>query len=234
MLEQQQSQLVNGLQELYRRLETSQGWPGASLQDSGNGHPLTHDILARLGVLSADGPEENESFEEDLDLVQQKLLDGGSGLTQRQDSGDSDSDHGHTPASFFDLSPTKLSLFRDPFTLAQLPPTPPTHSPYPRSGRSSHTQGSMDSLPQTQAPQANTYASMNPAILQRQMWPPAPVSYEENMDFAQQVGLPTMYQGIAGDFNRHLMAMNTMSPRVAIPDWNEEDFSAFLNPTTMV
>lgn len=54
------------------------------------------------------------------------------------------------------------------------------------------------------------------------------------MDFAQQVGLPTMYQGIAGDFNRHLMAMNTMSPRVAIPDWNEEDFSAFLNPTTMV
>jgi len=165
--------------------------------------------------------------------MQQKLLEGGSGFTQRRDSGDSDSEHGQTPTPFFELSPPKLPFFNDPFTLTQLPPTPPMQSPYSRSGRSSQTQPSNNALPQIQPPQANVHSSMNPAVPQRQTWAPSSVTYEENMDFVQQVALPAMYQGIPGDFNRQLMATNTMSPRITVPEWNEEDFSAFLNPTTM-
>ncbi|KAI9860124.1 MAG: hypothetical protein M1830_006237, partial [Pleopsidium flavum] len=81
---------------------------------------------------------------------------------------------------------------------------------------------------------ANIHSSMNPAVLHRQTWPPSSETHAENMDFIQQIELPNMYQGIPGDFNRQLVAMTTMNPMVTVPEWNEEDFSSFLNPTTMV
>merc|ERR1712029_1246389 len=51
MLEQQQSQLVAGLRELYSKLRDGQPWPGAPLREAHGGHPLTHDILERLELL---------------------------------------------------------------------------------------------------------------------------------------------------------------------------------------
>ncbi|RMY94359.1 hypothetical protein D0864_05546 [Hortaea werneckii] len=43
MLEQQQGQLVSGLQHMYRRLIKTQAWTGPKL-DEVNGAPLTHNI----------------------------------------------------------------------------------------------------------------------------------------------------------------------------------------------
>ncbi|KAJ6006950.1 hypothetical protein N7451_004894 [Penicillium sp. IBT 35674x] len=52
MLEQQQAWLVHGLRELYRRVTTGEAWPGDLLKPESNGHPLTHDLLTRLGALN--------------------------------------------------------------------------------------------------------------------------------------------------------------------------------------
>ena len=83
MLESQQGQLVAGLQELYRRLQSGEGWTGAPLKESTKGAPLTHEILERLGALKHDNHYHDEPFEENLDLLQHRLLSNGSGIMQR-------------------------------------------------------------------------------------------------------------------------------------------------------
>lgn len=95
MLEQQQSQLVAGLQETYRRLVTAQAWPGSPLTEH-NGNPLTHDILARLDLLEfkEDGSSEMEFFEEDCQKLQERLVSDGAPFVGRRGSFSSESDHG--------------------------------------------------------------------------------------------------------------------------------------------
>lgn len=100
MLEQQQTQLVAGLRELYTRLHTGQGWPGQPLREAQSGHPLTHDILERLDLLhgTAENGGNYEGFEEDCSRMQHKLLERGAPLSRRRTSMSSDSEHGHTPS----------------------------------------------------------------------------------------------------------------------------------------
>ncbi|KAJ5194744.1 C6 transcription factor [Penicillium cinerascens] len=62
ILERQQIWLVRGLRELYRRSIESGIWPGDPLELEDNGHPLTHDLLARLGVIDHN---KDLRFEED-------------------------------------------------------------------------------------------------------------------------------------------------------------------------
>lgn len=96
MLEQQQSQLVAGLQETYRRLWDAQLWPGSKLTEH-NGNPLTHDILAGLDLLELkqDGSGENETFEEDCQKLQQRLVSEGAPYVARRGSFSSISDCEH-------------------------------------------------------------------------------------------------------------------------------------------
>lgn len=54
MLERQHTQLITGLQELYRRTQNGQGWDGPPLDPVNNGQPLAHKILDALGVLCTD------------------------------------------------------------------------------------------------------------------------------------------------------------------------------------
>jgi hypothetical protein len=77
MLERQQSQLVAGVRSMYKKLVDNEGWPGTPLHEQTEGHPLTHDILDRLNVLhmTEDKPE---SFEEDLETLQRRLLERGA------------------------------------------------------------------------------------------------------------------------------------------------------------
>lgn len=97
MLEQQQSQLVAGLQETYCRLLSAQLWPGPPLTEH-NGKPLTHDILAGLELLEPklDGSGEMEVFEEDCQNLQRRLVSDGAPLVGRRGSFSSDSDHDHS------------------------------------------------------------------------------------------------------------------------------------------
>ncbi|KAI4089891.1 MAG: hypothetical protein LQ344_005081 [Seirophora lacunosa] len=73
MLEQQQAQLVNALQEMYKRLTNNEGWKGDLLEPSPNGNPLTHDILVRLDALEIDGHLSPARFEEDTDVLQRRF-----------------------------------------------------------------------------------------------------------------------------------------------------------------
>ncbi|EFR02655.1 hypothetical protein MGYG_05652 [Nannizzia gypsea CBS 118893] len=77
LLEHQQTSLVFGIQEMYKMLVKGNKWPGKPLNNSHNGHPLTHDILERLGALNlGDGPANAKlpRFEEDLETMQTQLL----------------------------------------------------------------------------------------------------------------------------------------------------------------
>ena len=74
MLEQQQEKLVNGIRELYARAISSGNWTGAPLQNTPKGYPLTHDILERLGFLRLSPQDEIEHFEENTDILRQRMM----------------------------------------------------------------------------------------------------------------------------------------------------------------
>ena len=74
MLEQQQEKLVNGIRELYARAISSGNWTGAPLQTTPKGYPLTHDILERLGFLRLSPQDEIEHFEENTDILRQRMM----------------------------------------------------------------------------------------------------------------------------------------------------------------
>ncbi|EIT83381.1 hypothetical protein AO1008_03711 [Aspergillus oryzae 100-8] len=149
MLEQQQAWLVHGLKELYRRTIEAEGWPGDSLKPERNGHPLTHDLLTRLGALDN---TKDERFEENQEVIAQELWRHDLQLREFSD-GSSDSAHSPVASSRFpsDASPSSHQ------TMA---PTPSTYSPSTRPAPTKQHALSMHSV-------------VNPLALQGgpQQWP---------------------------------------------------------------
>lgn len=76
MLEQQQLQLVAGLQETYHQLRTAGLWPGSPLVEPDD-VPLTHDILERLDLLLPCDTEVRSS-EQDVEEVQEAVTSPGA------------------------------------------------------------------------------------------------------------------------------------------------------------
>lgn len=140
MLEQQQSQLVSGLKEMYHRLQKASAWEGPSLDES-TGQPLTHDILSALNLLEPkhDDSGELEVFEENCDKLQSRMVSDGASFVRRRGSLSSDSDHSHherpKTASSRNDTPTvpRLSMFKESFSIPSSSPSPLTQSPIPRS-----------------------------------------------------------------------------------------------------
>lgn len=230
MLEQQQVWLVHGLQELYRRASEGEGWPGDPLKCEANGHPLTHDLLTRLGALDH---RKGEHFEEDTEVMQQELWRQNSGRMQRQESSDSSSEGAHSPVA--------PSRFSDAFTARhQLPPTPPQYSPM------SHGQPAIKSEPQM-VPNTPSYAQpltmqgvVNPIALQgpqQQQWPSNngfcdfdDVDFMSPTDFGTGLGFDDQQIGNSPVFNRQI-PMNCMTSNMYMDTKAEyEDFNQFLNP----
>ena len=54
MLERQHTELISGLQELYRLIQAGEPFPSLPIEPAYNGQPLTHKILEALGVLPSD------------------------------------------------------------------------------------------------------------------------------------------------------------------------------------
>ncbi|KAL1860874.1 hypothetical protein Plec18167_003843 [Paecilomyces lecythidis] len=74
MLESQHSLVVKALQRLYKHCVNKEGFPGEPLVDVADGHPLTHAILDRLGLIkqAEEGTDEqSENNEEPLHSPQQ-------------------------------------------------------------------------------------------------------------------------------------------------------------------
>jgi hypothetical protein len=144
MLEQQQSQLVAGIREMYKKLLSGESWPGSPLQDGQEGHPLTHDILERLDVLhmTGDNPVKSESFEDDLSLLQERLIEGGASYVHhhRQGSVSSDSEPGlaHTDSPHGTPVSQSLSSFSDSYPPRRKRSSPHT-PPHTHTNRMSHS-----------------------------------------------------------------------------------------------
>lgn len=140
MLEQQQTQLVAGLKEMYHRLQKASAWEGPSLDET-SGQPLTHDILSALDLLESkhDDSGETETFEENCDKLQSRMISEGAGFTHRRGSISSVSDHSHherpRTASTHHETPVqpKMSVFKDSFHFPSATSSPRTQSPGPRS-----------------------------------------------------------------------------------------------------
>lgn len=230
MLEQQQTQLVSGLRELYSRLQKGQGWPGAPLRETQSGSPLTHDILERLDLLhsSNDVSSNYEGFEEDCSRMQQKLLEGGAPYTHRRGSVSSDSEHGHTssPSSYSGTPTTKSVPFNDPFARHNAPPTPPLNSPFPR-------QSQIVSSVKQETPIAPTTfmntGALDPSALSRTAWTPDSMMMDEPLDFSKPMYSFDTY----GNFDESGMILDPIVVNdPAMPDWNANsdlDFSNFIN-----
>lgn len=136
MLEQQQGQLVQGLQEMYHRMLEAQLWQGPTLSEA-TGHPLTHDILSALGLLEKkdDGSDETIPFEEDCDKLQSRMIADGAVMTKRRGSLSSDSDRSHRAQSSSHSTPvlSKPPLFKESFNFgSSSPSSPKTQSPPPK------------------------------------------------------------------------------------------------------
>lgn len=140
MLEQQQSQLVQGLQEMYHRMLAANMWDGPTLSEA-TGHPLTHDILLALGLLEKrQDSDETIAFEEDVEKLQARLIAEGAVMTKRRGSMSSDSDsHSHRAHSSSHSTPvlSKPTLFKENFSFNSRAPTssPTSRSPAPKQRR---------------------------------------------------------------------------------------------------
>jgi hypothetical protein len=219
MLESQQAQLVAGLQELYRRTQSGQGWSGAPLKDSTNGMPLTHDILERLGALKQDG-HLSESFEEDLNALQQKLLADGAGYMQRQSSHDSHSEAG-TPSPIYEPV-AQRPAFSNPFNLHQFPPTPPNQSPYPQTARMIPTK-------------AHSYTPTHSNL----SWNTPVSEFDDSMDFINQFDSPMVDTSMDMSsfppqmFQEHIVPA-VINPCLTMKDWaGQEDMQRYFNANLM-
>jgi len=227
MLEQQQTQLVAGLRELYRRLETGESWPGQSLASASNGYPLTHDILERLDLLHSENGEHFGTFEEDPAAMQQRLVENGASLVHRRGSMSSDSEREHvsTPTSYESPPPHQQASFNRTFE-SNTPPTPRSadQSPLPAQAQFATP------VKQQQYFVPNVMqASLNPHLLQTS-WQGQPSFMDESMDFLNQYDSPMSY-----DTSMQYPQYAIQPPSMANMDWNDGidmDFRDFLQTTS--
>ena len=213
MLEQQQLQLVNGLQELYERLVNNQGWKGEPLENSNSGHPLTHDILERLGALKLDSQINYEMFEDNVDAMRKRLIADGALPMQRPSSAESEYDQ--SQSSFAD--PTS-PIFSEPLqTFQQFPPTPPSQSPQFQSSQNLRV------FPTPVKMETN----MDSDVLQFQQnpWIQPPLVCGEHVDF-----LPF---NTASAYDNMRSLQHGANPCLPTSSWIEDDLGAFDMNTSM-
>ncbi|CAF9924699.1 hypothetical protein IMSHALPRED_006269 [Imshaugia aleurites] len=178
MLEQQQDKLVNALQELYDRNLNGRAWPGPPLQKTVKGIPLTHDILDRLGLLKLDDQGNYETFEEDTNVLRQKMIKEEEHAYPTPNTSKSD---------FSPVSPNFESFISRPFASDKvLPvrlfqPTPPMHSPKEDSSMT-FTESTLD---------LGTSMNLDPVSLQApcQTWMQSTSRYMPEMDYNYDVAL---------------------------------------------
>ncbi|KAJ5676742.1 uncharacterized protein N7477_002375 [Penicillium maclennaniae] len=74
MLESHHSLVVKALQKLYKLCVSKEGFPGEALAEAPDGHPLTHAILDRLGLIKQAEENADEPDEDSEDLRYLRLL----------------------------------------------------------------------------------------------------------------------------------------------------------------
>lgn len=212
MLESQQTQLVAGLQELYRRLQNGEGWVGSPLKESTRGTPLTHDILERLGALKVDNKAGIDHFEDNYEALQNILFANGAGAMQHEQSFDTNSEAEHSPT--FEMGGRqRMPSYPNSFTGFQFPPTPPVGSPHPYTIK-------------TSSPLKAEMSISTSGIVNPDQWHIDPTDYSE-MDYNMTYDSPindTQMQTLAFT---HQMYNNTeagaINPCLTMKQWPTQD-----------
>ncbi|KAI9891605.1 MAG: hypothetical protein M1814_002539 [Vezdaea aestivalis] len=218
MLEQQQSQLVSGLQELYQRTQNGKGWTGKPLKDSGSGHPLTHDILESLGALKYEPSSRQMSFEEDLESMQRQLFGNGALAMRRQSSEGSESS-----PSVFHGSMSDAVMLDSPFRMNQSLPTPPSPMDDISPMMQSRPMFGRDAAFSRPGALQTVFGVSN---MQTQSLPASAGGYQEFGYYDQfQLG-PLDLSGAT--FNRHSMDLSGAGPCLVPTFVEDDDFSAFI------
>ncbi|KAI9852552.1 MAG: hypothetical protein M1838_000420 [Thelocarpon superellum] len=206
MLEQQQAQLVAGVQELYRRTQDGTGWTGPPLPASDSGHPLTHALLERLGALKAGHHGDHGTFEEDLHSAQTKLFESGAGIMLAHPPCGSDSE----------TSPTSPTID------SSAPYTFPVDASADMAG-ASPTSSSPASVRLTAPPQLADCLELSQ--LHPSSWSTAITSVTDNGTGAG----PRPGTTLCPTEEDVTMSLNDDDGPCLLPDWKEdEDFQAFL------
>lgn len=227
MLEQQQSQLVSGLREMYKKLQAGERWPGKSLKESHGGFPLTHDILERLNVLhSSDSPMKHEVFEDDLEVLQQRCMQA-NGVAQnvrRKRAMSEESEPGLTSSASSShgmSSPAQSIAFPDNFSQQTTPLTPSMDGEFYRT----FNRKSQFAMPQST--QAATFSQM-PTSLPQQTWASQQLPLDQSMDIDMYSYNPTLscdpqlFSNTMGYAGQDAMGMN----------W-PESFDQLINPNAL-
>ena len=213
MLEQQQDKLVNALQELYDRSINRRAWPGPALQKNAKGIPLTHDILERLGMLKLDDQGNFETFEEDTDVLRQKMI-----IKEEEHAYPTPTT---TQSEFSPVSPNFEPFISRPFAGEKAPPatrfqpTPPMQSP---------EEDALMTFPESSL---NMGPSMNldPASLQStsQPWMPSAPRYVTDMEYNYDI--PLAYNRLGGV---HAQKGNPClaNPCLPMSAWNDDDINS--------
>lgn len=212
MLESQQSQLVAGLQELYRRLQTGEGWVGTPLKESTRGAPLTHDILERLGALKSDNKSGLDHFEDNYEALQSMLFANGAGSMQREASFETNSEAGHSPTLEMG-SRSRMSSYSHSFPGVHFPPTPPVGSPHP--------------FPiKTSSPLKAEMTISTSTIPNQEQWPLDTLDYSE-MEYNMTYESPINDSQMQAMFYAQQMYTNTdavaINPCLTMKQWPTQD-----------
>lgn len=204
MLEQQQDKLVNALQELYDRNLNRRAWPGPPLQITAKGIPLTHDILDRLGLLKLDDQGNYETFEEDTDVLRQKMTIKEEELAYPTPN--------TTQSEFSPVSPNFEPFVSRPFAgenalpATRFQPTPPMHSP---------EEDMSMTFPESSL-NMGTSMNLDPASLQSpsQRWMQSASRYVPEMDYNYDVAL---------SYNDMGLVQQKANPCLPMSAWNDDD-----------
>jgi hypothetical protein len=223
MLEQQQAQLVIGLQRLYKKTMKGELWPGPPLKEAYHGNPLTHEILERLGALKQDNYTGSESFQENLSQTEQRLHANEGFSLQRLPSwsdGLLETDYSSILKATSQTRPrhdTTVSLVQSPITKS-------AHS------TSSHLVKDV-SHPRLQAFASSTSEQfgMSSTLLS----PVMQMTYNQNLDFIKRYTPP---YGVDNNPNRILhghMSSNNIGADLSPRDWIEEQDFWYTSTTSV-
>lgn len=217
MLEQQQGQLVVGLQELYSRMLKGEGLPGGPLnKDVVTGQPLTHDILERVGALKQERGSGSHQFEEDFSVLQQQLYEKGAPPVLRHRSISSSSETGARPR--LDSIPSRSHTFHEAFDVQHAPPTPPP------SGSIVAASTTIDTYFETSLTgDAENAMNIVPEPMESGPWS-VTTFLDDGMDFLHRYQSPQSTDGVE-------RSSNCQSGVAGFgPDWNDdEEFKALFN-----
>ena len=190
---------MKGLRTLYERVMDSDKWTGPPLKSASNGHPLTHDILERLGALVLENEIECNTFEDDFKVLQRRAsLQEHAAMSPRPDT------VGKQPPS---KRPCRTSIHVSESSIPKhyLPPTPPDLSPTGAKSTSfSADFGAEPAFPGVTAQTHNT-------------WP-------QCLDFDPEIQKSLGQSFLDGNID---VLDSRLNPFSSMPGFNEDDMSGY-------